>query len=84
MKDKIHPKYASCTVKCACGETFETGSVRENMRWTFAPSVTRSIQGVRSSSIQVAASINSDGDGSEVDLKWRKPHFSGRTSPFWI
>ena len=31
MKDKIHPKYGSCTVKCACGETFETGSVRENM-----------------------------------------------------
>lgn len=31
MQKKIHPKYGKCVVKCACGETFETGSVRENM-----------------------------------------------------
>lgn len=31
MKEKIHPKYGKCVVKCACGETFETGSVLENM-----------------------------------------------------
>lgn len=31
MKDGIHPKYGKCQVKCACGETFETGSIRENL-----------------------------------------------------
>ena len=31
MKDGIHPKYGKTTVRCACGETFETGSVRENL-----------------------------------------------------
>jgi len=24
MKKGIHPKYETCTVKCACGSTFET------------------------------------------------------------
>ncbi len=32
MKAKIHPKYYRTTVTCACGETFETGSTRENLR----------------------------------------------------
>lgn len=27
MKEGTHPKYETCTVKCACGETFETRSV---------------------------------------------------------
>ena len=31
MKEGIHPKYGSATVKCACGETFETGSVKQNL-----------------------------------------------------
>lgn len=31
MKDGIHPDYKKCTVRCACGETFETGSVLENI-----------------------------------------------------
>jgi large subunit ribosomal protein L31 len=31
MKDNIHPKYGKSMVKCACGETFETGSVRTNL-----------------------------------------------------
>ena len=31
MKDGIHPKYGKAIVKCACGETFETDSVRENL-----------------------------------------------------
>lgn len=26
MRDGIHPKYQKATVKCACGETFETRS----------------------------------------------------------
>lgn len=28
MKENIHPKYVKCTVKCACGETFETTSAK--------------------------------------------------------
>ncbi|MDO5033591.1 MAG: 50S ribosomal protein L31 [Eubacteriales bacterium] len=31
MKEKIHPKYGKCIVKCACGETFETGSTKESL-----------------------------------------------------
>jgi large subunit ribosomal protein L31 len=31
MKEGIHPKYVKSNVKCACGETFETGSVKGNM-----------------------------------------------------
>ncbi len=31
MKDGIHPDYKKCTVRCACGETFETGSILENI-----------------------------------------------------
>ncbi len=29
MREGIHPKYGKAVVKCACGETFETGSVKE-------------------------------------------------------
>ena len=32
MKEKIHPKYEKATVRCACGETFETRSTRQNLR----------------------------------------------------
>jgi large subunit ribosomal protein L31 len=33
MKEKIHPKYFNDTkVTCSCGNTFTTGSTRENMR----------------------------------------------------
>lgn len=32
MKQGIHPKYQVTTVTCACGNTFETGSVKENLR----------------------------------------------------
>lgn len=31
MKEGIHPKYGKAIVHCACGETFETGSVKEKM-----------------------------------------------------
>ena len=31
MKQGIHPDYKKCTVRCACGETFETGSVKEDV-----------------------------------------------------
>ncbi len=31
MKDGIHPDYKKCVVRCACGETFETGSILENI-----------------------------------------------------
>lgn len=32
MKTAIHPDYHKTTVTCACGETFETGSTKENLR----------------------------------------------------
>jgi large subunit ribosomal protein L31 len=32
MKEGIHPKYGEAVVKCACGETFETGSVKKEIK----------------------------------------------------
>lgn len=32
MKKDIHPKYGKATVRCACGESFETGSTKEEIR----------------------------------------------------
>lgn len=32
MKKGIHPKYMKATVRCACGNTFETGSTKEDLR----------------------------------------------------
>lgn len=32
MKAGIHPNYKKAVVTCACGNTFETGSVKENIR----------------------------------------------------
>ena len=32
MKKDIHPKYGTATVRCVCGETFETGSTKKEMR----------------------------------------------------
>ncbi|MDY6914777.1 MAG: 50S ribosomal protein L31 [Candidatus Cloacimonadota bacterium] len=31
MKKGIHPKYNKVTVKCACGNTFETRSTADNL-----------------------------------------------------
>ena len=31
MKEGIHPKSEKVTVKCACGETFETISTKNNL-----------------------------------------------------
>ncbi len=31
MKADIHPVYATTTVKCACGNTFQTRSVRDEI-----------------------------------------------------
>ena len=31
MKEGIHPNYEEATIKCACGETFETGSVKDSL-----------------------------------------------------
>lgn len=31
MKENIHPKYGETVVKCACGETFTTGSTKQNL-----------------------------------------------------
>lgn len=32
MKEGIHPKYQKTKVTCVCGETFETGSTRKELR----------------------------------------------------
>ena len=32
MKEKIHPKYGTCVVRCVCGETFETGSTKKELK----------------------------------------------------
>ncbi|MBQ5760914.1 MAG: 50S ribosomal protein L31 [Clostridia bacterium] len=32
MKEAIHPNYKKTTVTCACGNTFVTGSTKENLR----------------------------------------------------
>lgn len=32
MREKIHPNYVQATIRCACGNTFETGSTRESLR----------------------------------------------------
>ena len=32
MKAGIHPKYGKAIVKCACGNTFETGSTKSELR----------------------------------------------------
>ncbi len=31
MKKDIHPKYGESVVRCACGETFTTGSTKEEL-----------------------------------------------------
>ncbi|MBS6475006.1 MAG: 50S ribosomal protein L31 [Clostridiales bacterium] len=32
MKEGIHPNYKKAVVRCACGETFETGSVKDELK----------------------------------------------------
>ena len=32
MKTGIHPEYKEATVTCACGNTFKTGSTKEDLR----------------------------------------------------
>ncbi|MGI6488385.1 MAG: 50S ribosomal protein L31 [Syntrophomonadaceae bacterium] len=32
MKKEIHPKYFRTTATCACGNSFEIGSTKENVR----------------------------------------------------
>ncbi|MGI6096738.1 MAG: 50S ribosomal protein L31 [Dethiobacteria bacterium] len=32
MKKDIHPQYGKAIVTCACGETFETGSTKKELR----------------------------------------------------
>jgi len=32
LKEKIHPKYAKTHARCACGNEFEVGSTRENIK----------------------------------------------------
>lgn len=32
VKEGIHPKYGTAVVTCACGNTFETGSTKSELR----------------------------------------------------
>lgn len=32
MKEKIHPNYQKVVVNCACGESFESGSIKKQLR----------------------------------------------------
>jgi len=32
MKKDIHPKYGKSIISCACGNSFETGSTKKNMK----------------------------------------------------
>jgi len=32
MKQGIHPEYKAATVSCACGESFQTQSTKENLK----------------------------------------------------
>ncbi|GAB6273585.1 MAG: 50S ribosomal protein L31 [Peptococcaceae bacterium] len=32
MKEGIHPKYHKAVIICACGETFETGSTKKELK----------------------------------------------------
>ena len=32
MKEKIHPKYGKSVVRCVCGATFETGSIKPELK----------------------------------------------------
>jgi large subunit ribosomal protein L31 len=32
LKSGIHPEYKKCKVTCACGNTFETGSTKDEIR----------------------------------------------------
>ncbi|RKD33533.1 50S ribosomal protein L31 [Thermohalobacter berrensis] len=32
MKKGIHPEYKKAVVRCACGNTFETGSIKEELK----------------------------------------------------
>ena len=32
MKEGIHPDYQDCVIKCACGETIETKSIKPELR----------------------------------------------------
>jgi large subunit ribosomal protein L31 len=32
VKENIHPKYYKATVRCVCGETFETGSTSPELK----------------------------------------------------
>lgn len=32
MKEKIHPEYKTTVARCACGNEFEVGSTKENLK----------------------------------------------------
>ena len=44
MREGIHPDYYQATVTCNCGNTFVTGSTKEDITLKFVPNVIHSTQ----------------------------------------
>ena len=47
MREGIHPEYHQATVTCNCGNTFVTGSTKENIHVEICSNAIRSIQDSR-------------------------------------
>lgn len=59
MKKDIHPSYGEATVRCACGETFTTGSTRGELKVEICSKCHRSTPAARSWWTAAAVSIAS-------------------------
>ena len=59
MREGIHPEYHQATVTCNCGNTFVTGSTKENIHVEICPSAIRSIQDSRKQRRHAAVLISS-------------------------
>ena len=69
MKKDIHPQYGKATVTCACGETFETGSTKKEIRVRSAQTVIPFLPVNNELLIRVARWKNSKNG-------WKKPETS--------
>ena len=61
MKPDIHPEYVLATVRCSCGNEFQTRSTKPSCTSRSAPNATRSTRASRSSWTPAAASSASSG-----------------------
>ena len=80
MRQGIHPEYHHDTVvKCACGNTFTTGSVKPELKVEYALSATHSSQENKKSLMLAEELIN-----STRDLILINNFFMGKTQIFPI